>query len=116
MKKICLALALVGLCSVSFAGIIDEFEIIRRGDANHSGSVDMSDAVFLNSYIGYGGNAPPCMNEADVNHDGKINSTDVSYLLNFLYNGGAPPPFPGPNNSTCIQGPLPILGCAVLDC
>lgn len=116
MKKICLALALVALSSVSFAGIIDEFEIIRRGDANHSGGVDISDVVFLNTHVNYGGNPPPCRNEGDVNADNSININDVTFLINYLYNGGPAPPAPGPFNSTCTSSTTSSLGCGAQDC
>lgn len=104
MGAICLAACLV-------LGIIDPELIMRRGDANDDNAVNVSDVVYLNSFLYQGGPAPPCMNQADVNHDGLVNGSDPVYLLNWLYNGGAAPPAPGPTNSTCTNSSSPYLGC-----
>ena len=95
-------------CSAVVGGVLDEEEMLKRGDANHSGVVNISDASYLSSYLYSGGAAPPCMNEADVNGDGVVNGSDVTYLTNWLFNGGSAPPAPGPFNNTCASASKPI--------
>ena len=82
---------------------MDGYDIIllRRGDANNDGVVNISDAYFINDYLFMGGYAPACMDAADVNDDGWVDLADSSYLSNWLYQGGPMPPAPGP--FTCGQ-------------
>lgn len=103
-------LAVWVLCGTAFGGILGEDFILARGDANDDGRVDVSDAVFINTFINYGGNLPPCMNQADCNKDGAVSNTDTAYLLNWLYNGGPAPPSPGPFNTTCATT-VPYISC-----
>jgi hypothetical protein len=87
--------------------------LLRRGDANSSGYVDMSDASFISSWLFNGGPVPACLETADANDDGLINVSDVSYLPNWLFSGGPPPPTPGPFN--CGSDPVTSpdnWGCA----
>ncbi len=80
---------------------IDEITF-KRGDANHDGNVDISDAVFSLNFQFLGGPAPLCRDAADVNDDGTINITDPIYALTFLFQGGQgiPPPFAAPGVDT----------------
>jgi hypothetical protein len=77
----------------------NSFEVcfsIRRadftcGDANGEGVVDVSDVVYLVSYLFLGGDPPVPMQAGDVNLDGIVDSADVVYLINYLFKGGPPP-------------------------
>ncbi len=62
------------------------------GDANGTGTINISDAVFIIGYI-FGGGAEPtpkCL--GDANGTGTINISDVVYIINFIF-GGGPAPF-----------------------
>lgn len=96
-------------------GIDPDGSIFRRGDANSSGTVDVTDGVFINGWLFNGGNEPPCLNQADVNHDGAITVTDSSYLFNWLFLGGPQPPAPGPHATNCSTT-SPFVGCAQSPC
>jgi len=58
---------------------------------NHSGGIDISDAVFLVNYFFYLGIEPPCLDEADVNDSGAIDISDLAYLVDFMFNRGPSP-------------------------
>jgi hypothetical protein len=110
---------IVSVCLINasaLALIPDDEEIMRRGDANMDGVVNLSDAVYVNGYLYSGGPAPPCMNQADVNNDGHVDGSDSVYLLNWLYNGGPVPPSPGPTNTTCAAEDSPYPGCGTSPC
>ncbi len=87
-----------------------------RGDANHDGLVDISDAITVLSYI-YGGLPDPdeiSLDAADVNDSGAIDIADPISLLQYLINGGAPPMAPFP---MCGTDPTPdSLGLFVTGC
>ncbi len=61
------------------------------GDANHSGGVNISDAVYLIQYIFSGGPAPNPLVAGDANCNGTINISDVVYLINYIFTGGPAP-------------------------
>jgi hypothetical protein len=85
----------------------------RRGDANSSGFVDVSDPSFISSYLFNGGPQPTCIETADANDDGEVNVSDPTYLASWLFNGGPSPPPPGPFN--CGTDPVTSpnnRGCA----
>lgn len=69
-----------------------------RGDASADGSLDLSDAVSILSYLFLGGGASDCLDSNDCDDDGKVLLTDAIYLLSHLFLGtSAPPePFPAP--------------------
>ncbi|MGA1779743.1 MAG: PKD domain-containing protein [Planctomycetota bacterium] len=71
--------------------------IFMRGDANYDLGVDISDAIFLLSYLFTGGPPPECPDSADTNDDGSLNIGDAIYGLTFLFSAGPtiPYPFPG---------------------
>jgi len=98
---------LVGVSRRAEAQVPEDIDIIGRGDSNLDHTVNVSDVVYLNSYLYKGGPAPPCLNNADVNGDGVVNGSDPVFLLDYLYNGGSAPPWPGPNNQTCVVNPEP---------
>ena len=61
------------------------------GDANSDGSVDISDAVYLISYIFGGGPAPVPLIAGDANCDLAVDISDAVYLIGYIFGGGAPP-------------------------
>jgi hypothetical protein len=58
---------------------------ILRGDANLSGGIDLSDAVFILNYLFLGGSEPPCLAAADANTQRGLDIADAIYLLTFLF-------------------------------
>ncbi len=62
-----------------------------RGDANGSGLVNISDAVFVLQYIVAEGPAPFPLASGDANCNGIVNISDVVYLVNYIFAGGAAP-------------------------
>ena len=61
------------------------------GDVNKSGSISISDVVYLIRYIFAGGPAPDPIASADVNCGGTVSISDAVYLINFIFGGGAIP-------------------------
>ncbi len=61
------------------------------GDADGSGIVTISDAVFLISYIFGGGGAPDPLESGDANCDGLITISDAVYLISYIFGGGPAP-------------------------
>jgi hypothetical protein len=59
----------------------------RRGDADASGKVNLSDAVFVLDALFFGGRRPPCDRAADANADDKVDLSDVVGILNYLFRG-----------------------------
>ena len=75
---------------------------ILRGDIDHSGAgPDISDLVYLVSYMFSGGTPPPCVEggvylEADVDGSGAgPDISDLVYLVSYMFSGG-PAPVPCP--------------------
>ena len=61
------------------------------GDADGSGVVTISDAVFLVNYIFAGGPAPYDVAAGDADCNGIISISDAVYLINYIFGGGAAP-------------------------
>jgi hypothetical protein len=61
------------------------------GDCNSSGSVSVSDVVFLLNYIFAGGPAPMPASVGDVNCSSGISISDAVYLIRYIFSGGAAP-------------------------
>ena len=61
------------------------------GDANADGTANITDAVYLISYIFSGGPAPNPLEAGDANCDGSANITDAVYLITYIFSGGPPP-------------------------
>lgn len=82
-----------------------------RGDSNQDGKLDISDPVFINNYLFYHGDVPPCRDAADLNDDERLDLADTVYALRYLFLHGNPPalPFPDPG-----QDPPPLY--RNLDC
>jgi hypothetical protein len=77
----------------------------RRGDADGSGKLDLTDAIFTLQFLFMGGTTPTCMDAADSDDSGKLDLTDAIYSLQFQFMGGPPPAAPGP--TTCGPDPTP---------
>jgi len=62
-------------------------------DANNNGTVDISDAVYLISYI-FGGGAAPIPNaigSGDADCSGAVDISDAVYLISYIFAGGGVP-------------------------
>ncbi len=70
---------------------------VVRGDANNTGTINLSDAVYLIAYIHAGGYPPqPNIGVGDVNCDGAVNISDAVYLVAYIFSGGRVPCFACP--------------------
>jgi hypothetical protein len=82
----------------------------ERGNSNADPGTDLSDAVYILSFLFLGGPAPPCDKAADVDDDGVLNLTDAVFLLGTLFLGSEQPPAP---YGECGEDPtVDTLGCA----
>jgi hypothetical protein len=64
----------------------------RFGDADNSGSIDISDVVYLIQYIFGGGPAPyPITITGDADCSGSIDISDAVYLIAYIFAGGPAP-------------------------
>jgi hypothetical protein len=61
------------------------------GDANADKKVNVSDAVYLISYIFAGGPEPSPHLAGDANCDNKVNVSDAVYLITYIFAGGPAP-------------------------
>ncbi len=61
------------------------------GNADGSSSVNISDAVYLISYIFSGGPAPVPLQNGDVNCNNAVNISDAVYLIAYIFSGGPAP-------------------------
>jgi hypothetical protein len=61
------------------------------GNADGSGAVDISDVVYLISYIFSGGPAPLPLLNGDVNCDSAVDISDAVYLIAYIFSGGPAP-------------------------
>jgi hypothetical protein len=84
----------------------------RRGDADSSGTIDISDAVGLLGYLFLGAAKPDCLEAADFDDNGVADISDAVANLGYQFLGAAAPAAPGP--VTCGPDPVaetPALGC-----
>jgi len=87
-----------------------EGSAFERGNADGTGSTELTDGVFVLNFLFLGGTAPPCDDAADVDDNGALELTDGVFLLNFLFLGGSTPPAP---TASCGVDPTPDdLTCA----
>jgi hypothetical protein len=90
--------------------VIDQ-TFFRRGDADASGAVNITDAEYTLNYLFLGGPAPSCLDAADADDSGDLNITDPIHTLTFLFLGGStmPPPYsepgddPSPDDLDCVS-------------
>lgn len=64
------------------------------GDANNTGSINISDAVYVINYIFGGGSAPNPICLGDANGTGNVNISDAVYIISFIFGGGPAPHCP----------------------
>jgi hypothetical protein len=84
----------------------------RRGDADGSGKLDLTDAISTLQYLYMGYEAPACKDAADTDDSGKLDLTDAISSLQYQFMGGTPPADPGPTNC----GPDPTTGDEYTEC
>ncbi len=61
------------------------------GDANGTGDVNVSDAVYIINYVFVSGPEPDPLESADANCDQSVNVSDAVMVINFVFVGGNPP-------------------------
>ena len=61
------------------------------GDADNSGSVNISDVVRIINYIFSGGTMPDPLESADVDCNSSVTISDVVYLISHIFSGGPVP-------------------------
>jgi len=94
--------------------ISDEF---RRGDADISGEVDLTDVMVILGYLFLAFPSPGCQDAMDTNDTGDLDIADAIFLVHYLFGSASPPPLPGPQ----LCGPDPtqdllppcMAGCGV---
>jgi hypothetical protein len=79
--------------------------LFHRADPNANGTTDLSDGVFIFSFLFLGGAGPSCLESADANNSGRVDISDGINILNFLFLGGLSPAPPGSAADPC--GPDP---------
>src|SRR6185503_20658012 len=67
-----------------------------RGDANRSGSLDISDSIWVLNELFTGGQPTLCPAAADTNGDGRTDISDALHGISYEFLGGPPPPAPFP--------------------
>jgi parallel beta-helix repeat protein len=82
----------------------------RRGDADASGSTDVTDAIVILGFLYLGDPGElPCRRSADTDENAEIEITDAISLLEWLFLGGPPPGVPV---EACGFGARPeVLSC-----
>lgn len=68
-----------------------------RGDANQTGSTDLSDGIWMLSDLFLGGAHNDCFGSNNANGDGSYDAADAIYVLTWAFLGGAAPPAPWPD-------------------
>lgn len=90
-----------------------------RGDSDNSGSVDLTDPVYVLNYLFRGAQPPKCLDAADANDDGNLDITDAVYILNYLFQGSQEPKPPFPDKGTDLTedsltcNEIPDLICSI---
>ncbi|MBN1442359.1 MAG: fibronectin type III domain-containing protein, partial [Planctomycetes bacterium] len=83
--------------------------LFLRGHLNADDKMDISDAVYLLSFLFLGTAEPHCLDAADANDDGSTDLTDAVRVLMLLFQGDRPLP---PPTDRCGVDPTPdALGC-----
>ncbi len=97
----CQALDFETTAEGAYSGVDDSLAIqfafpdrvyIMAGNVNASGGVDITDLVYLVSYMFQGGPAPQPIEAANVNcSDGPPDIADLVYLVDYMFNAGPAP-------------------------
>jgi hypothetical protein len=74
-----------------------------RGDANSSGTIDLTDGVVTLNFLFTGGPDPLCADAADTDDNGALVISDAVVVFSFLFTGGAPPVAPSPSATTYLS-------------
>lgn len=80
-----------------------------RGDADSSGAIEVTDAIFTLKYLFGGETEPACAKAADANDNGDVNLSDPIQVLQFLFLGGEP--LPPPSAGCGVDPTLDSLPC-----
>jgi hypothetical protein len=65
--------------------------LVKRGDVNETGLIDIGDVIYIINYLYRAGNRPVPLESGDLNCDGACDVGDVVYLINYLFKQGLPP-------------------------
>jgi hypothetical protein len=106
MKKswiVCVAAASLAL-SVQRPSAAGEIGLLRRGDSNGDGKVNLSDGLATLGHLFLGG-PMACADGADADDNGAVQLGDAVFTLNWLYVGGVTIPAPGAES--CGRDPTP---------
>jgi hypothetical protein len=89
-----------------------------RGYINSDNRLDLSDPIFMLSYLFGGGEMPRCLDAANVNDDRKVDLSDAIWELNFLFMGGPRPaqPFAQPKADCGYDTTGDSMGCEQFAC
>lgn len=79
---------------------VDDKEIFVRGDVDHGGRVNITDAINTVLFA-FDGKAIPCHDAADANDDGMVDQSDVVFTLSYLF---------VPESSSVFPVPFPSAG------
>ena len=84
--------------------------VFVRGDCDDNVQLNITDPIFLLTYLFLGGTEPICLDACDSDDSGQLDITDPIYVLNYLFLGTSEPrpPFP-------LEDPDPtddLLSCA----
>lgn len=94
--------------------IVVRIPTFRRGDADGSGAVDVSDAIYtLEGLFLKSGTVWSCEDAADSNDDGKIDLSDSINTLGYLFTGEGDIPLPGPLTLGRDLTTWDLRGCSV---
>lgn len=74
-------------CSI---GLAKSFDMLA-GDADGNGTVDISDAVYMISFIFAGGPPAIVSSAGDADNSGALDISDVVFLVNYIFGGGPAP-------------------------
>lgn len=80
---------------VNFTHVINKATILPLcGDANADGHLDISDVVYLISYLYSGGTKPTPLVRGDANCSGSIDISDAVFEINYIFLSGSAPHCP----------------------
>jgi DNA-binding beta-propeller fold protein YncE len=98
--------------------VLPEEDPFRRGDADGSGDVNITDSLKVFNYLFLGGGEPSCLDAADADDDGEVIITDGIVVLNVLFLGDGEIALPGFED--CGLDPSaeepPLAPCAYARC
>jgi hypothetical protein len=76
----------------------DCLRLFRRGDVDGTGTVQLTDAVYILNHLFLAGRAPSCPDAADADDNGTLELTDAVRILRYLFLASSPPEPPGPTD------------------